>query len=148
MKKFVISSTIVAVVVLLISYAVLFEGFYIDFHPDVSTQVYFQTKNQQIIKDEKPFFIKGVTLPSTIAGHTSTDYAIDEDTYLHYFDLISQMGANTIYIYTIYDDDFYNALYKYNKNHQKPLYFMQGIQVSSYANHNRNDAYGYGFYDS
>ena len=148
MKKFVISSTIVAVVVLLISYAVLFEGFYIDFHPDVSTQVYFQTKNQQIIKDEKPFFIKGVTLPSTIAGHTSTDYAIDEDTYLHYFDLISQMGANTIYIYTIYDDDFYNALYKYNKNHQKPLYFMQGIQVSSYANHNRNDAYGHGFYDS
>ena len=49
MKKFVISSTIVAVVVLLISYAVLFEGFYIDFHPDVSTQIYFQTKNQQIM---------------------------------------------------------------------------------------------------
>ena len=148
MKKFVICSTIIAFIILLINYAVFFEGFYLDFSHDDSTKVYFQTQEQKIIKDGQNYQIKGVALSSFVAGHTSTDYALDEQTYLHYFDLISKMGANTIYIYTIYDDDFYNALYNYNQNHQKPLYFMQGIQVSEYANNNRNDAYGNDFYQS
>ena len=113
MKKFVFCSTIIAFIILLINYAVFFEGFYLDFSHDDSTKVYFQTQDQKIIKDGQNYTIKGVSLSSFVAGHTSTEYALDEQTYLHYFDLIAKMGANTIYIYTIYDDDFYNALYKY-----------------------------------
>ncbi len=62
----------------------------------------------------EPFEIRGVNLGVGIPGHFATDYAIDEETYLRWFGYIQELGANTIRVYTLLHDDFYNAFYEYN----------------------------------
>lgn len=151
MKKFIIFATVTLLALFSIFYAIYFEGFYIDFNPDKQITVNAKIENNQIfIKNQQnqyqPFIIKGVDLPSSIAGHHATDFAIDYDTYIRWFTLIQEMNANTIRIYTIYDDTFYNALYDYNQSHEQPLYLLQGLQVSDEANNSKEDAYSNAFY--
>lgn len=148
MKKFLVSIICVALVVLGTWYAVYFKGFYITTDSSKETQVVAKIKDKDILINGEKFIIKGVDLPSNIAGHHATDYAIDYDTYIRWFQAMQDMGANAIRVYTIYNDTFYNAFYDYNKNHEKPLYLLQGIQVTDYANDCSQDAYGQDFYAS
>lgn len=152
MKKFAISVVLIFLGAVSFLYAFYFKGYYIDFNSSDPIQIYAKVEGKNIfIKNKeneyKDFIIKGVNLSSSIAGNYATDYAIDYDTYLRWFKLIQEMGSNTIRTYTIYDDTFYNAFYDYNKNNENPLYLLQGIQVSDYANNSSIDAYGKGFYD-
>ncbi len=151
MKKFIITTCAIILFGIISVYTIYFKGFYINFSKkEVTTNTRIYEKTIQVKQDNifMPFTIKGVNLPSSIAGHTATEFAIDKDTYLRWFDFIANMGANSIRIYTIYNDDFYNALYEYNTTHETPLYLLQGIQVSSYANNSKNDAYSKDFYYS
>lgn len=133
-------------------YMVYFQGLYIPFPKDspltVSSTIREHTIRIKKNNQYEDFVIKGVTLPSSIAGHRSSDFAIDKETYLKWFALIQKMGANTIRTYTIYDSTFYNAFFEYNENSSKPLYLLQGIQVTDYANNSKSDAYGKDFYYS
>ena len=43
---------------------------------------------------------------------------------------------------------FMMLFYDYNVNNDKPLYLLQGLQVSEWANNSQNDAYSMDFYDS
>lgn len=150
MKKFLIAVIVLLVIGLAGFYSIYFKGFYLDFDPqaEIQTIAKVDQKTIQIKKGNnyEPFTIKGVDLPSSKAGYYSTDYAISKSTYKRWFKLIQEMGANTIRIYTIYDDTFYNALYEYNQNNDEPLYLLQGIQVSDDANNSTNDAYSKDFY--
>lgn len=140
MKKFIITTCAIILFGIISVYTIYFKGFYINFSKkEVTTNTRIYEKTIQVKQDNifMPFTIKGVNLPSSIAGHTATEFAIDKDTYLRWFDFIANMGANSIRIYTIYNDDFYNALYEYNTTHETPLYLLQGIQVSSYANNSK-----------
>ena len=65
-------------------------------------------------EDYEAFEIRGVNMGVGIPGEWATDYAIDKETYLRWFQYIQDMGANTIRVYTILHDDFYNAFYEYN----------------------------------
>ena len=51
------------------------------------------------------------------------------------------MGANTIRVYTMLSDDFYNAFYKYNKDNDHPLYLIHGLWLNDYTQFSRLDAY-------
>lgn len=151
MKKFTLMAVMLVICLLGLRYAVYYAGFYIDFHPDVPVTVQSRTIGKTIYiknqngKDEA-FLVKGVDLASSKAGHYATDYAVDKKTWLKWFEQIQKMGANTIRIYTIYDDTFYNAFYEYNNGRTNPLYLLQGLQVSDYANDSGQDAYSMDFY--
>lgn len=151
MKKFLVFIGALAVCLIGIYSAVFYGGFYLDLQPDKSVEVMVKTDKKTIFVlnqdgNFEPFQIKGVNLPSSIPGHPSSDFAIDKDTWLRWFSLIQEMGANTIRIYTIYDDAFYDALYQFNTAQREPLYLLQGLQVSDHANHSKADAYGSEFY--
>ncbi len=145
MKKFLIVVTVLISVLLI--YDLLFYefGFFIDFHPNKEVTTFVKTDGKTILLNKdgtyEEFEIKGVDLGSGIPGKFSTEYAIDEETYLRWFKYIQDMGANTIRIYTMLNDDFYNAFYKYNKNNEKPLYLIQGLWVNDYILNSRLDAY-------
>lgn len=153
MKKFLLGVFSIVICIFIYIYAVYFKGFYIDLDPQAPITSSFQIEGKDILivhddgKTEK-LIIKGVDLPSTAVSHYAADYAIDYDTYMRWFELISDMGANTIRIYTIYNDVFYDAFYDYNIQHEKPLYLLQGLQVSEWANDSKSDAYGNEFYNS
>lgn len=153
MKRFVIISVVCLLAALGIYYAVYYCGFYIDLGLNKEIEVISKTDEKSIlIKNDKgdyeKIIIKGVDVPSSIPSHYSTDYAVDKETWLRWFALIQEMGANTIRITTIYNDVFYNSLYEYNNNNPSPLYLLQGIAVTDYDNNSGKDAYSSGFYGS
>ena len=152
MRKFIGSMFIIILGMIGLFYLIYFKGFYINPFTNDSLQILSKVENKSIMVKENDTFkeisIKGVNLPSSISNHRSTDFAIDKETYLRWFKLIQEMGANTLRIYTIYDSTFYDALYEFNNDNPNPLYLLQGIRVTDYANNSKNDAYSKGFYYS
>lgn len=102
-------------------------------------------ENKTILVDQgeglKPFEIRGVDMGAGIPGHFATDYAIDKKTYLHWFSLIQEMGANCVRVYTILPQAFYDAIWEYNHNRENPLYFIHGLWLNDYVHYSHRDAY-------
>ncbi|MEG0318759.1 MAG: hypothetical protein RR627_02545 [Niameybacter sp.] len=95
----------------------------------------------------EPFEIKGVNMGVGIPGHYATEYAISKETYMRWFKYIQEMGANTIRVYTILADAFYEAVYEYNKENEQPLYILHGLWVNDYVQNSHKDAYDKDFLD-
>ena len=116
---------------------------------DNHINTFVRTENKEIlIKDKdkwKPFEVRGIDMGSGIPGEWSTDYAITKETYLHWFQLIQEAGANTLRVYSVQNPSFYKAFYEYNSQHEEPLYLLQGIWVNDYIQNSRVDAYADSF---
>ncbi len=99
---------------------------------------------------KETFQIRGVNIESFIPGHFVTDYGVSKKQYQEWFGLIQELGANTVRIPTIYNSGFYDALYEYNMQReeegQEPLYLLQALWVTDYAQDSKEDAYSEGFY--
>ena len=151
MKKYIIIVSVIIMLFLMFDIAYYHLGWYISFG-DNEPQCFVKTDGKSILikSDErfKEFEVKGVNLGSAIPGQWSSDYAIDEDTYLRWFEQIQAMGANTIRVYGVQSDVFYNAFYKYNQNNKNPLYLLQGVLVNDYVQFSHRDAFDKDFMDS
>ena len=44
-------------------------------------------------------------------------------------------------VYTILQDDFYEAFYEYNKDREEPLYLLHGLWVNDYVMYSHRDAF-------
>lgn len=145
MKKFIIAAAAVIVAVFIWNTAYYRLGFYIDLHPDAPVEALMTVEGKEIYLqkggEKEPFEMRGVDIGSGIPGEWSTDYAIDEETYLRWFGQIQEMGANTIRVYTLQADEFYNAFYTYNCDREDPLYLVQGVWVNDYIQYSHRDAF-------
>ena len=149
MKKFII--IVAALVALYIGwdYAYYRLGWYIDLHPDQAVTAFMKVDGEEIYwltgEGWQEYEIRGVNLGSGIPGEWSTDFAIGRETYLRWFSQMQEMGANTLRVYTIQADDFYEAYYEYNtqrvENGQEPLWLLQGVWVNDYVQNSHRDAY-------
>ncbi len=152
MKKFIIIISAIILVLLAFDWLHFYEGVYLDLGDDKPVQYFMKVDGEEIYmkKDESfaPFEIKGVNMGSGIPGEWATSFAIDEETYLRWFSYIQNMGANTIRIYTIQNDTFYKAFYKYNKDNENPLYMIHGVWVNDYILNSHRDAYDKDFYNT
>ncbi|MGN0492945.1 MAG: family 2 glycosyl transferase [Acutalibacteraceae bacterium] len=152
MKNFII--TVCVIVVLYISADIAYYrlGFYIDLSPDEPVTTFVKTDSDSIYLDSgsgfEVFEIKGVNMGSGEPGEWSTDFDIDKQTYLRWFKQIQEMGANTLRIYTVQNDTFYNAFYEYNKDNENPLWLIHGVWVNDYIQNSHRDAYDKDFYDT
>ncbi|HIZ55770.1 MAG TPA: hypothetical protein H9671_06140 [Firmicutes bacterium] len=145
MKKFIIAASITILLLFLGNMAYYRLGIYIDLHPDAPVTTFMTTDEDTIYMKQdgvwQPFEIRGVNMGVGIPGEWATDYAIDKETYLRWFAWIQEMGANTIRVYTILHDDFYNAFYEYNLGREEPLYLIHGVWVNDYIQNSHRDAY-------
>ena len=145
MKKFIIAAACIVVLYFLWDIAYYRLGIYIDLQPSKPVTTFMTTDETTIYmkQDEEyaPFEIRGVNMGVGLPGEWATDYAIDKETYLRWFDMIQEMGANTIRVYTILQDDFYNAFYEYNIGNSNPLYLIHGVWVNDYIQNSHRDAY-------
>lgn len=124
-------------------------GIYIDLNPDRPVTTFMTTDSDTIYMERDgqavPFEIRGVNMGVGLPGEWATDYAIDQETYLRWFGWIQEMGANTIRVYTILHDDFYNAFYEYNTQREEageePLWLIHGVWVNDYVQNSHRDAY-------
>ena len=85
-------------------------GIYIDFNPNKPPETFIKTEGQNIYINKDGVYeileIKGVNMGLGIPGKWATDYAIDKETFIRWFEYIKDMGANTIRVYTVLHDDF------------------------------------------
>lgn len=149
MKKFIMVVCAVMLALFAFYYAYYHMGLYIDFDPDAPVTTFMKTDEDTIYMERdgvyEPFEIRGVNLGVGIPGEWATDYAIDQETYLRWFAYIQDLGANTIRVYTILQDDFYNAFYEYNTAREEageePLWLIHGVWVNDYVQFSHRDAY-------
>ncbi len=152
MKKFIITVISLVLVFLTVNYVYFHLGIYIPFFQSTEISVNAKTEGKQILLKEngefKPFEIKGVDLGSGYPGEWSTDFNIDKETYLRWFALMQEMGVNTVRIYTIQSQPFYDAFYEYNNGRENPLYLLHGVWVNDHVMNSYKDAYHKDFYDT
>ncbi len=144
MKKYIIIVSLIIVLLFAFDFAYYNFGWYISFDEKLP-EVFIKTEDADIlIKEDGRFVnfeIKGVNLGSGLPSQWSSDYAIDEETYIKWFEQIKEMGANTIRVYSVQSEAFYKAFYSYNHGNQSPLYLMQGIPVNDYIQFSHRDAF-------
>lgn len=148
MKKFLYCLFCVIALYVLFDFAYYRWGFYIPTKNDINI-ISYSDQDKMYIKENEQFkniTIKGVNIGGSIPGKYVTDYAITYDTFYAWFEKISEMGANTIRLNTIFNSDFYNAFYDYNQNSTSKLYLVQGINLETYTLNNKKDAYDKDFY--
>ena len=126
MKKFLVAATLVFI------FAVGFLGDIVTNKITPQNNTYFVKTDKESIyisKDNKwqKFNIVGVNLNSIKPGNFSNDKVITEEEYLDWITIIDNMGANCIKVPDIMDNNFYNALYKFNEDKKDPIYVIQGI---------------------
>ena len=149
MKKFIIAACAVALVLFGGYYAYYHMGLYIDVDPDAPVTTFMKTDEDTIYMERdgtyEPFEIRGVNMGVGIPGEWATDYAIEKETYLRWFASIQDLGANTVRVYTILHDDFYDAFYEYNTAREEageePLWLIHGVWVNDYVQNSHRDAY-------
>ena len=145
MKKFIIACCCIFVLAALGLYAYFYLGIFVDLEPDKPVETGTVQEGKTISVDRgdglEEFEIRGVDLGVGIPGHFATDYAIDKETYLRWFQQIKDMGANTVRIYTLLGTDFYEAFYEFNTNNPDPLYLIHGVWIDDYAQNSHMDAF-------
>ena len=152
MKKFIICVTMLIVTAILLWYMYYVLGVYIDLSPDTPVSTFMKADSDTIYMEQDgeylPFEIRGVDLGAGIPGEWATDFAISQETYLRWFGMIQDLGANTIRVYTILHDDFYNAFYEYNSQREQagkePLWLLHGLWVDDYSHNSHKDIYDEG----
>ena len=151
MKKFIIAVSVIVLLVFTADSLYYRLGWYLTFNSDpvaYFTKVGGKEFMMKIGEEFEPFEIKGVNMGSGKPGEWSTDFAIDKETYKRWFGYIQEMGANTVRVYTIQQDTFYNAFYEYNENNSEPLWLIQGVWVNDYIQNSHRDAYDMQFCDT
>jgi hypothetical protein len=75
-----------------------------------------------------PLFIKGMNIGVGLPGTQPGELAPTEDDYDRWLAMMSEMGINSIRIYTLHYPRFYKRLHYYNVTHpDKPMYVFHGI---------------------
>lgn len=149
MKKFIIIVVVLILVFLAVNTAYYTFGIHIDFNKDQPVTTKARVEGKTILFDRgngfEPFEIRGVNMGSGEPGKWSTDYAIDGDTYYRWFGLMQEMGANTLRIYSVQEDTFYNAFLDYNTDREaagkEPLWLLHGVWVNDYTQFSHLDMY-------
>lgn len=145
MKRYVITISCLLCVALLAFGLYYAGGFYIELPANTEPSFAVRTQEDRIeYRTEtgwEDFEIRGVNLGSGIPGEWSTDYAIDQQTYLRWFSQMQQMGVNVVRVYSVQAPEFYRALEEFNKQAQTPIYLLQGIWVDEYAQNSHVDAF-------
>lgn len=145
MKKFIIALSVLVLLFMALDAAHYRLGWHIDLMPEEPVTTFVKTDGKEIYLDcgegWQPFEIRGVNMGSGIPGKWATEFAIDEETYRRWFGYIQAMGANTVRVYTIQGEAFYNAFYEHNKDNPEPLYLIHGVWVNDYVQNSHRDAY-------
>ena len=75
-------------------------------------------------------FMTGVNIGASEPALFPGDLTISYDTYLRWFEYISEMNCNCVRVYTTMRPQFYLALRDFNEKAEKPVYLYQGIWVN------------------
>ena len=150
MKKFIAACIVIAVAFLCGWYLYYGQGWYLIKKTNGTPAAFVRTQNSTIEVMQNgvfaPFEIKGVNMGSGVPGKFATEFGVEKSEYLRWFAQIQAMGANTIRVYTLLSQNFYDAFYEYNMQSQTPLYLIHGVWLNDYVQFSHRDAYDDAFF--
>lgn len=136
MRKGILICLLIALLGAVALWLVLFSPLGMTFVSNTSSETKFRAYNKEIqIWDDgswQPFEIIGVNVGTGYPGLYPNENGIDEDTYYRWFEMISEMNANTVRVYQIQSPEFYNAFLRFNNNHERKLFLIQGMDFSDH----------------
>jgi tetratricopeptide (TPR) repeat protein len=75
-----------------------------------------------------PLWIKAVNLGAALPGKHPSDFPPNDGTYERWIQVMAEMGANAVRVYTIHPPHFYAALRAWNLAHPaRPLWLIHGV---------------------
>lgn len=75
-----------------------------------------------------PIFVKGMNLGIAVPGTQPGELAATEEDYDRWFSMLTEMGVNTVRLYTLHYPRFYRRLLAWNLAHRdRPLWVFHGI---------------------
>lgn len=89
----------------------------------------------------KKIKIKGVNIGMGKPGVFPGEAAITEADYYRWLQDIGKMGANSIRVYTLHPPGFYNALKRYNEEHENKIYVFHGVWINEQSLEKTLDAF-------
>lgn len=145
MKRFFTVILTLTVLVIFAWYLYFGVGIYLPDQERENADSWFKSRGQEIVHlteegQYEPFKIKGVEISASMPGSYATEFAAEKEDYYRWMKQIGEMGANTLKVSYLMEDEFYEALYDYNTEHGEPLYLLQGISVSDEANYGSENA--------
>jgi tetratricopeptide (TPR) repeat protein len=87
----------------------------------------------------RPIFIKGVNLGVALPGRFAAEFPTDERLYREWLEIIADLGANAIRLYTLLPPSFYRALDRHNAESSDPLWLIQGVWSELPPRHDFSD---------
>ncbi|TFE01652.1 hypothetical protein [Jeotgalibacillus salarius] len=98
-------------------------------HEDIQYPARINGQQYEIYQDEewKSFNVKGVNMGMAKPGTFPGEAAITEEEYSRWFEMISEMNANTVRVYTLHPPAFYDALANHNATAEYPVYLIHGV---------------------
>lgn len=76
----------------------------------------------------RPFWVKAVNVGAALPGKHPSEFPANDSTYERWIDLMADMGANTLRVYTIHPPHFYAALRTFNLAHpDSPMRLIHGV---------------------
>lgn len=134
MKKFALFCTSFFLITAIALWGILFSGIPEKLFPHQADVPMFRTSGKQIEirlgNAWKPFEIIGVNMGTGYPGLFPNETGIDEEVYYRWFCQISEMNVNTLRVYKIQTPDFYRAFLRYNTDHDRKLYLIQGVDFN------------------
>ena len=126
MKKFIIACTAVIIAVTCWMFVSDRIGSTLSFNMNKEVKTFTTVSDKEILVDTgngmEPFEIRGVDMGVGIPGHFATDYAIDKETYLRWFRMIKDMGANCVRVYTLLSGNLIMRI---------PIHFILSMEYGS-----------------
>ena len=86
-------------------------------------------------------YLKGVNIGLTEATTDLNNPNVSYDTYREWINMIAEMNANTVRVFTVMPPQFYAALYDHNASAESPLYLIQGIWFNENYMYECDDAF-------
>lgn len=99
---------------------------------DISMVARTKGKTFEIYNDGefKSNFLTGVNMGAALPGYFPGQMAIPKDMYLEWFQMIHDMNADVIRVYTTQMPHFYEALFEFNQTVKDPIYVMHGVWLN------------------
>ena len=150
MKKYMIIASILVIGWFIFDHLYFYTG---DLYlPSMGEVTYFSKAEGELLYLDsgsgfEVYDVKGVNMGLGKPGYYATEMAITKEEYLRWFQQIKELGANTIRIYTLAGEAFYEAFYEYNVNNPDPLYLIHGVWVDDYLINSMYSALDEEFYE-
>ncbi|HAT4161619.1 hypothetical protein [Clostridium perfringens] len=104
--------------------------------------IFSRITDKEIFVGNDKININGINISSTKPGSFPGDFKANKEDYIRWFNYINELNLNCLRVQGLMNPEFYEALYEFNLNNNKPLYLLQGISLNEVALEDGEDIQG------